>query len=87
MGRKIYQVLVGTPAVFEKNRYHYSDLKKIEDAEIYWGNGVIAVVASKEWSDYLGGRTETPPESQGNNTPFDFNEQELMQFLGLEVRI
>ncbi len=87
MSRVICRTLVGTRAAFEENRCRLGNLAKIEDAEIYWGNGVIAVVASKEWSDYLGGRTETPPESQGNNTPFDFNEQELMQFLGLEVRI
>lgn len=62
-------------------------MAKIEDAEIYWGNGVVAVVASQEWCDYLSGNTDVRPEPQGDDTPFEFNEQEFMQFIGQEVRV
>ena len=51
MGRVVRSVRVGPRATFESARSKFGDLAKIEDAEIYWGNGVIAVVASQEWCD------------------------------------
>ena len=86
MGRIIRSIRVGQRASFEKARKNFGDLAKIEDAEIYWGNGTIAVVASKEWCDYLGGITAVRPEPQGDDTTFEFDEQEFMRFIGQEVR-
>lgn len=87
VGRRIYRTLVGTRMTFEKNRSSLGDLAKIENAEIYWGdNGVIAVVASQEWCDYLHGKTDIRPEPQGDDTPFEFDEQEFMRFVGQVVR-
>lgn len=86
MSRVICRTLVGTRAAFEENRCRLGNLAKIEDAEIYWGNGTIAVIASKEWCDYLHGRTDVRPEPQGDDTPFEFDEQEFKRFIGQEVR-
>lgn len=87
MGRVIRSIRVGPRATFENARSKFGDLAKIEDAEIYWGNGVIVVVASQEWCDYLSGNTDVRPEPQGDDTPFEFDEQEFMQFIGQGVRV
>lgn len=86
MSRVICRTLIGTRAGFEKNRSSLGDLAKIEGAEIYWGNGTIAVVASPEWRDYLVGVTDVRPEPEGDDTPFEFDEQAFMRFIGQEVR-
>lgn len=86
MSRVIYHTLAGTRASFEKNRNLFGNLAKIEGAEIYWGNGTIAVVASQEWCDYLHGKTDIRPEPQGDDAPFEFDEKAFMRFIGQEVR-
>ena len=85
MGRIICRTLVGTRMAFESNRKSLGDLERIENAEIYWGNGTIAVIASQEWCDYLHGKTDIRPEPQGDDIPFEFNEKEFMRFIGQEV--
>lgn len=86
MGRIIRSIRVGPRVRFESVKHKFGDLAKIEGAEIYWGNGTIAVVASQEWCDYLSGNTDVRPEPQGDDTPFEFNEQEFMRFIGLGVK-
>lgn len=86
MGRVVCRTLVSTTMNFDK-QHSLGDLVKIENAEIYWGsNGTIAVVASKEWCEYLSGETNTIPEPQGDDIPFEFDEEEFMRFIGQEVR-
>lgn len=84
MGRVVRSIRVGPRATFERARRTLfgGDLAKIEGAEIYWGNGSIAVVASQEWCDYLSGKTDVRPEPQGDDTPFEFDEREFMRFIG-----
>ena len=82
MGRVIRSIRVGTRTSFENAISNLGNLAKIDDAEIYWGNGTIAVVTSKEWSDYLSGKTDVRPEPQGDDAPFEFDEQEFMRFIG-----
>ena len=85
MSRMLRRALIGTKPDFEIHRTQLSGLTKIEGAEIYWGNGTIAVVTSQEWSDYLHGKTDIRPEPQGDDTPFEFDEQEFMRFIGQGV--
>lgn len=86
MGRTIYRMLAGTRMSFEEKRSSFGDLAKIENAEIYWGNGTILVVASQEWCDYLHGKSDIIPEPRDDDSPFEFDEDEFMRFIGQEVR-
>lgn len=86
MGRPIYRIMLGTRMTFNKHMGSISDLAKIENAEIYWRNGTMVVIASQEWCDYLHGKTDVRPEPDNDDTPFEFDEQAFMRFIGQEVR-
>jgi hypothetical protein len=47
----------------------FNDAMKIENADIYWSDkdGVIAVCTTKEWVDYMTGKSNIIPNTKENN--------------------
>lgn len=64
MGKQIRRGEIGTAEQFECIPED-DNMLEIKDARIFWNdaNGTIMVVASKEWRDYLAGKSDVRPEN------------------------
>lgn len=64
MGRVLHRFLVGTEASFKENVSGKAPwLKMIPTHGVYWGDdGTLYLVTSKQWADYLHGRSHEIPD-------------------------
>ncbi len=77
MGRHVRRNLVGTMEAFESSGLS-KKMVRIDSAEVYWGGNTFAIVAPQEWCDYLHEKTDAIPQSQDDDKPFCFDEEEFL---------
>lgn len=65
MGRVIRRSYIGTHKNFLKNLSSFGKLRRVRNADVYWGDdGTLVIVTSQKWADYFCGRVSEPPTKE-----------------------
>jgi hypothetical protein len=67
--KQIRAFSIGTEERLDVFLSAFNDAMKIENADIYWSekDGVIAVCTTREWVDYMTGKSNIIPNAKENN--------------------
>lgn len=87
MGRHIFRCLIGTSEeCLQEADSKHGPLYRIENSDVYWGeDGTLAIIAEKEWADYLAGRTQEIPRhcSEEETCDFKIEDNEFLELMHL----
>ena len=91
MGRAIRRSYIVTHENFIKNLSSFATLRKVRNADVYWGDdGTLVVVTSQKWADYFYGKTSEPPDAETVQNEFcgefdgeyEFDEKKFSEMMG-----
>jgi hypothetical protein len=84
MGKPISQGYVITASEFDKiDKQKFCPLYKIQNADVYWSNNAIILVASQKWKDFLLDKTDVAPTDEYDDLSegFFFDDEEFLKML------